>query len=208
MAGSLIALGRSSQDLPRHPWRCTLSKKNWEALLAGLITAFFGRWSQSRSLAGVFTKRITQSSRGRCGARCSIPITLPALPSPPCFQPPFIFEPQLNAHSVVACAMAFAVLHPAFQVSFCCCRHYWIDLVIITVRISLEWSALLGWRPHAHAIARSYHFTVLVLPVPFFAMPPAGAALGSVVIVIVLYLAVGYPGWNIGPADGWQRILT
>ncbi|MDT7814742.1 MAG: hypothetical protein QOJ42_4658, partial [Acidobacteriaceae bacterium] len=75
-------------------------------------------------------------------------------------------------------------------------------------RISLEWSALLLATLTLTPLPASYHFTVLVLPIAILCghlMQERSWAL--LVIVIALYLAVGYPGWNTGPTDGWQSLL-
>jgi hypothetical protein len=121
----------------------------------------------------------------------------------------FIFEPQLNAHPALHAPWLFAVLHPAFQLALLLPAFLWIDPGKSSpARISLEWSALLLATLTLTPLPASYHFTVLVLPVAIlcgYLLKERRIAL--LVIVIALYLAAGYPGWNTGPTDGWQAIL-
>jgi WD40-like Beta Propeller Repeat len=54
----------------------------------------------------------------------------------------------------------------------------------------------------------SYHFTVLILPVAIicgYLVKERRSAL--LILVIALYLAAGYPGWNTAPVDGWKALL-
>jgi hypothetical protein len=85
----------------------------------------------------------------------------------------------------------------------------WIDTGKSSpVRISLEWSALLLATLTLTPLPASYHFTVLVLPVAILCgrlIQERRRAL--LVLVVALYLAVGYPGWNTAPGDGWQALL-
>jgi hypothetical protein len=85
----------------------------------------------------------------------------------------------------------------------------WIDTGKSSpARVALEWSALLLATLTLTPLPASYHFTVLVLPVAILcARLMQERHIALLVLVIALYLAVGYPGWNTAPANGWHALL-
>jgi hypothetical protein len=53
----------------------------------------------------------------------------------------------------------------------------------------------------------SYHFTVLILPVAVLcAQLRESQRWNLLAFVVFLYLAVGYPGWNTSPTEGWAAL--
>jgi Glycosyltransferase family 87/WD40-like Beta Propeller Repeat len=210
MAGSLVALGVAVKIFPVILTLHFVRKKNWEALLACLFTgtlcllvstSVFG-WSLHRTY---LLQVLPWTLRGEV----LDPYNLASSSLSTLLHRLFIFEPQLNAHPALHAPWLFAILHPTFQLALLLPALLWIDPGKSSpVRISLEWSALLMATLTLTPLPASYHFTVLVLPVAILCahlMQERRRAL--FVIVIALYLAVGYPGWNTAPADGWQAVL-
>ncbi len=86
---------------------------------------------------------------------------------------------------------------------------FWIDTGGSSpARVALEWSALLLATLTLTPLPASYHFTVLILPVAILCGYLVQARRKALlVMVIALYLAMGYPGWNTAPVDGWSALL-
>jgi hypothetical protein len=210
IAGSLIALGVAVKIFPVILTLHFIRKKNWEALLACLLTGIlcllvsvsvFG-WSLHRTYV---LQVLPWTLRGEVldpynPGSSSLSTLLHRL---------FIFEPQLNAHPALRAPWLFVILHPAFQLALLLPA-----LLCIGTRksspdqTSLEWSALLLATLTLTPLPASYHFTVLVLPVAIVCgrlVQERRRAL--LAVVIALYLAVGYPGWNVERADGWHSLL-
>jgi hypothetical protein len=210
MAGSLIALGVAVKIFPVILALHFVRKKNWEALLACLFTGIlcllvsisvFG-WSLHRTY---LLQVLPWTLRGEV----LDPYNLASSSLSTLLHRLFIFEPQLNAHPALHAPWLFVILHPTFQLALLLPALLWIDTGKSSpARISLEWSALLLATLALTPLPASYHFTVLVLPVAILCarlMQERRRAL--LVVVIALYLAVGYPGWNTAPVDGWQALL-
>jgi hypothetical protein len=210
MAGSLIALGVAVKIFPVILTLHFVRKKNWEALLACLLTGIlcllvsvsvFG-WSLHRTY---LLQILPWTLRGEV----LDPYNLASSSLSTLLHRLFILEPQLNAHPALHAPWLFVILHPAFQLALLMPALLWIDTGGSSpARISLEWSALLLATLTLTPLPASYHFTVLVLPVAILCgrlMQERRRVL--LVVVIALYLAVGYPGWNTAPVEGWQALL-
>jgi hypothetical protein len=210
MAGSLIALGVAVKIFPVILTLHFVRKKNWEALLACLFTGIlcllasisvFG-WSLHRTY---LLRVLPWTLRGEV----LDPYNLASSSLSTLLHRLFIFEPQLNAHPALHAPWLFAVLHPTVQLALLLPALIWIDPGKSSpLRTSLEWSALLMATLTLTPLPASYHFTVLVLPVAILCaclLKERRRAL--LVVVIALYLAVGYPGWNTAPTDGWHAVL-
>jgi hypothetical protein len=210
MAGSLVAVGVAVKIFPVILVLHFIKKKNWEALLAGLFAGIFCLlisisvfgWSLHRTY---LLQVLPWTLRGEV----LDPYNLASSSLSTLLHRLFIFEPQLNAHPALRAPWLFAVLHPTFQLALLLPALLWIDPGKSSpARTSLEWSALLLATLTLTPLPASYHFTVLVLPVAILCgrlLQERRMAL--LVTVIALYLAVGYPGWNTGPVDGWRAIL-
>ncbi len=210
LAGSLIALGAAAKIFPLFLAFHFIRKKNWAALLACLFTGIlcllasisvFG-WSLHRTYLlqvlpwtlrgeGLDPYNLTSSSLSTLLHRL------------------FIFEPQLNTHPALHAPWLFAILHPTLQLALLAPALLWIDTGVSSpARIALEWSALLLATLTLTPLPASYHFTVLILPVAILCAHLMRARRRTLlVIVIALFLAVGYPGWNTAPVDGWGALL-
>ncbi len=210
MAGSLIALGVAVKIFPAILALHFVRRKNWKALLACLLTgilcllasvAVFG-WSLHRTY---LLQVLPWTLRGEV----LDPYNLASSSLSTLLHRLFIFEPQLNAHPALHAPWLFVILHPALQLALLMPALLWIDTGESSPsRVSLEWSALLLATLTLTPLPASYHFTVLVLPVAILCgrlVQERRTAL--LVTVIALYLAVGYPGWNTAPVDGWQALL-
>jgi hypothetical protein len=210
LAGSLLALGVAVKIFPVILALHFVRKKNWAALIACLFTGLlcavvsisvFG-WSLHRTY---LLQVLPATLRGE--ALDPYNLTSSSLSS--LLHRLFIFEPQLNAHPALHVPWLFVILHPAFQLALLLPALMWIDeRASSATRTSLEWSALLLATLTFTPLPASYHFTVLILPVAIicgYLVRERRSAL--VIIVIALYLAVGYPGWNTAPVDGWKALL-
>jgi hypothetical protein len=210
IAGSLIALGVAVKIFPAILALHFIRKKNWEALLACLFTGLlcllvsisvFG-WSLHRTY---LLQVLPWTLRGEV----LDPYNLGSSSLSTLLHRLFIFEPQLNAHPALQAPWLFAILHPAFQLALLVPALFWIRTDKSSpARISLEWSALLLATLTLTPLPASYHFTVLVLPVAIICAHLLQERRSPLlVVVIALYLAVGYPEWNTTPVDGWQALL-
>jgi Glycosyltransferase family 87/WD40-like Beta Propeller Repeat len=210
MAGSLVVLGVAVKIFPVILTLHFVRRKNWEALLACLFSGIlcllvsisvFG-WSLHRTY---LLQVLPWTLRGEV----LDPYNLASSSLSTLLHRLFIFEPQLNAYPALHAPWLFAILHPTFQLALLLPALLFIDTGKSSpLRISLEWSALLLATLALTPLPASYHFTVLVLPVAIlcgYLMQERRRAL--LVLVITLYLAVGYPGWNTAPVDGWQALL-
>jgi hypothetical protein len=210
LAGSLIALGVAVKIFPVILALHFVRKKNWEALFACLLTGIlcvlisisvFG-WSLHRTY---LLQVLPWTLRGEV----LDPYNLASSSLSTLLHRLFIFEPQLNSHPALHAPWLFAILHPTLQWALLAPALLWIDTGVSSpARIPLEWSALLLATLTLTPLPASYHFTVLVLPVAILSAHLIQERRRTLLtIVIALYLAVGYPGWNTAPVDGWQALL-
>jgi hypothetical protein len=210
LAGSLLALGVAVKIFPVILALHFVKKKNWAALIACLFTGIlcavaslsvFG-WSLHRTY---LLQVLPATLRGE-GLD---PYNLTSSSLSSLLHRLFIFEPQLNAHPALHAPWLFAILHPALELILLLPALIWIDdRASSATRTSLEWSALLLATLTFTPLPASYHFTVLILPVAIicgYLVQERRSTL--LILVIALYLAVGYPGWNTAPVDGWKALL-
>ena len=116
----------------------------------------------------------------------------------------FIYEPQLNAHPSIPSAWMFAVLFPLAQMLL-----FAPALLLVEPnngdpkRLRLEWSAVLIASLAISTAPAGYHFTLLILPVCLmWPIVEERIGLGGVAALLLLYTAIGYPGWKaVGAAS-------
>jgi hypothetical protein len=210
LAGSLLALGVAVKIFPVILALHFVRKKNRAALAACLFTGLLCAVA-SISVFGwsLHLTYLLQVLPATLRGEALDPYNLTSSSLSSLLHRLFIFEPQLNAHPALHAPWLFVVLHPAFQLALLLPALLWIDTQASSAtRTSLEWSALLLATLTFTPLPASYHFTVLILPVAIicgYLVRERRSAL--LIIVIALYLAAGYPGWNTAPVDGWKALL-
>src|SRR5271170_1710939 len=210
LAGALVALGIAVKIFPILLVLYFLRKKDWRALSACLLVvalcllgsvAVFG-WSLHRTY---LLQVLPWTLRGEC----LDPYNLTSSSMSALLHHLFIYEPQWNPHPAFNAPWVSAILHPILQLAVLVPALLWIDPDDrLPARIPIEWSVLLFATLTISTLPASYHFTVLILP-----MAVLGAYLlrnRRIVLLattLLLYLAVGYPGWNTSAVDGWHALL-
>jgi hypothetical protein len=121
----------------------------------------------------------------------------------------FIYEPQWNPNPSIHAAWLFAVFLPLAQTLL------FAPALLLAepgdnspMRLNLEWSAVLLGSLAISTLPASYHFTLLILPACLM-WSAVEERLGSsgIVVFIVLYAAIGYPGWmTIGAMSPWALL--
>jgi hypothetical protein len=116
----------------------------------------------------------------------------------------FLYEPQWNPHPWHHAPLMFAVLGPLLQMLILGPAILLVDRLADRRWIPLEWSLLLAATLTISTSPASYNFTLLILPVAvLFGLNAPGKAL----LALLLFLGIGYPGWNTSNADGLRAIL-
>jgi hypothetical protein len=118
----------------------------------------------------------------------------------------FIFEPQWNPNPFIHAPWLLAVLLPMMQTLL-----FAPALLLATPvdmnprRLQLEWSAVLIGSLLISTLPAGYHFTLLILPVCLmWEVIEERGGLAAVVALLLLYVAIGYPGWKtIGAMSPW-----
>lgn len=115
----------------------------------------------------------------------------------------FIYEPQLNPNPAIHAAWVFAVLLPLAQTALFAPSLLLVQPGTNPRRLRLEWSAILLGSLAISTMPAGYHFTLLILPVCFMWEVVRERALATAAgILLLLYVAIGYPGWRaIGEAS-------
>jgi Glycosyltransferase family 87/WD40-like Beta Propeller Repeat len=210
LAGSLLALGVAVKIFPVILALHFARKKNWAALIACLFTGILCAVASISVFGwGLHRTYLLQVLPATLRGEALDPYNLTSSSLSSLLHRLFIFEPQLNAHPALHAPWLFVILHPAFQLALLLPALMWIDdKASSATRTSLEWSALLLATLTFTPLPASYHFTVLILPVAIicgYLLRERRSAL--LIFVFALYLAVGYPGWNTAPVDGWKALL-
>lgn len=210
LAGSLVALGAAVKIFPIVLVFHFIRRKNFQALLACLFTGLLCLLG-SISVFGYSLHRtyLLQVLPWTLHGEALDPYNLTSSSLSGLLHRLFIFEPQWNPHPALDAPWLFAILHPTIQLALLAPAVLWIQTGVSSpARIALEWSALLIATLTLTPLPASYHFTVLVLPVAVLCAQLLHARRRILlVMVIALYLAVGYPGWNTAPVDGWAALL-
>lgn len=121
----------------------------------------------------------------------------------------FIYEPQLNPHPAINAVWLFAILHPMLQ---------WLvtaPALLLSIphdssprRIRLEWAAILLASLAISPSPGSYLFTLLILPACLiFEALESKSAYRSMILLVLLYMAVGYLSGSEHALDGWHALL-
>lgn len=209
LAGVLIAIAAATKIFPVLFLLYFLRRKDWRAIGATLLTGaaaalisvgYFG-WSMHRTYLNLV---LPWTLRGEALppyalASSSISTLLHHL---------FIYEPQWNAHPWHAAPALFAVLQPLLQMLVLAPALLLVKPeATAPQRIALEWSALLTATLAISTVPASYNFTLLILPVVVLYGYLRRRHHLAALFVLLLFLGIGYPGWNTRPADGLPALL-
>jgi Glycosyltransferase family 87/WD40-like Beta Propeller Repeat len=205
-AGALVGLGAAFKVFPILLTLHFLRRKNWAALAACLLTCLMAALLSMAVFGwGLHRTYLLQVLPWTTHGEALDPYNLASSSLSSLLHRLFIVEPQLNPRPAIHAPWLFAVLHPLLQMALLAPAVLWIDTHCSSpARIALEWSALLLAILTLTPLPASYHFTLLILPMAVLCAQLAAAQRwGMVGLVIVLYLAVGYPSWNTLPTEGW-----
>jgi hypothetical protein len=121
----------------------------------------------------------------------------------------FVYEPQWNSNPSVDAPWLFAVLFPIAQtLLFAPALLLVAPIDLSPRRLQLEWSAVLLGSLLISTLPAGYHFTLLILPVSvMWGVVEERGGLPAVAALLLLYVAIGYPGWNtIGALSPWALL--
>jgi len=118
----------------------------------------------------------------------------------------FVYEPQLNPKPTFHAPWLFAVLLPFAQTLLFAPSLLLVDPTDSNPRrLHLEWAAVLLGSLAISTLPAGYHFTLLILPVCLMwrAIEERGGLVASAALIL-LYVAIGYPGWKtVGAMSRW-----
>jgi len=121
-----------------------------------------------------------------------------------------LFEPEWNPHPVLHAPALFAVLQALLPMLVLAPALYLVSPRDRDVRcIQLEWSTFLVGLLAISTMPASYHFVLLILPVTIL----GDAYLRerdypSLALLLLLYIAICFPAWPRGSADGWWALTA
>jgi hypothetical protein len=208
-AGALVGLGAAIKIFPILLTLHFLRKKNWPALAACLATCLLaGLVSIAAFGWGLHRTYLLQVLPWTTHGEALDPYNLASSSLSSLLHRLFIAEPQMNPHPAIHAPWLFAILHPLLQMALLAPAVLWIETRSSSpARIALEWSALLLAILTLTPLPASYHFTVLILPAAVLCAQLRESQRWSLLaIVVLLYLAVGYPGWNTSSTEGWAAL--
>ncbi len=122
----------------------------------------------------------------------------------------FVYEPQWNPHPSIHAAWMFAVFLPLLQVLL------FAPAILLAKpknneprQLHLEWSAVLIASLAISSAPAGYQFTLLILPVCLM-WREVQERIGAIAILclILLYSAIGYPGWKTLGAAASLTLLS
>jgi hypothetical protein len=208
-AGALVGLGAAIKIFPILLTLHFLRRKNWAALSACLATCLLAALVSIAVFGwGLHRTYLLQVLPWTMHGEALDPYNLASSSLSSLLHRLFIVEPQMNPHPAIQAPWLFAILHPLLQMALLAPAVLWINTQCSSpARIALEWSALLLAILTLTPLPASYHFTVLILPIVILcAQLSESQRWGLLAFVLVLYLAVGYPGWNTSPTEGWAAL--
>lgn len=210
LAGALVGFAAALKIFPILLLFYFLRKKDWKAIVwcfltvaacVGISVAVFG--------VGLHRTYLQQVLPWTLRGDCLPPFNLASNSLSSLLHCLFVYEPQWNPHPALNAAWLLPVLHSILQVALFAPAVLWIDPEDRRQeRIAMEWSGLLLVALTISTLTASYHFTVLLLPVAvlcgYFARRREYSLL---LLAIMLFLAIGYPGWPAGQHRGWTALL-
>lgn len=120
-----------------------------------------------------------------------------------------LFEADWNPHPLVNAPVVFSILLPLLQTAVL------VPAVYLTIprnrhpeQIQLEWSAFVVALLAISTLPASYHFTLLILPAATLAaLFIRRQAWKPLLLLMILYLAIGFPAWPEIDASAWWTLL-
>ena len=209
LAGVLIALSAATKIFPILFLFYFLRRRDWKAICAALLTGAaaalvsvgcFG-WSMHRTYLNLV---LPWTLRGEVLP----PYTLSSSSISSLLHRLFIYEPQWNPHPWHSVPALFAVLQPLLQMLVLAPALLLIEPdSSASDRIALEWAALLSATLAISTVPASYNFTLLIFPMVVLYGYLRHYRPAATLIALLLFLGIGYPGWNSSPADGLRAVL-
>jgi Glycosyltransferase family 87/WD40-like Beta Propeller Repeat len=209
-AGTSIAVAVGLKMFPLLYVLYFLRKRDWRALagsiagglaVAAISLAAFG-WQLHRLY---FEQVLPRSMRGESTG----PYNLTSASFTVLFHRLFIYEPALNPHPALHAAWLFPVMLSIVQLLVV------VPLILLvdphktdSRQIQFEWSACLLACLTLSPLPASYHFVLLFLPIAVLLKSFIDeSAWGKLTVLVLLYLAIGYPAWHTISGDGWLPLL-
>ncbi len=210
LAGVAIGISSGMKVFPVLYLLYFLRKRDWKAVAGGMVGGLgavvvsvlvFGREMNRTYLFQVLPSAL----RGEALAPYALKIaSLSSL-----LHRLFIYEPQLNPHPAINAAWLFAILQPLLQ---------WLIMapaLLLAIpheksprRVRLEWAAILLASLAISTSPQSYLFTLLILPACLiFEALESKSAYRSMILLVLLYMAVGYLSGSEHALDGWRVLL-
>jgi hypothetical protein len=199
LSGILVGLGFGLKIFPILYLGYFLRKKDWKALAGGII-GVTGAVATSMAVFGLQANRVlvNQVLPWTLRGEGLDPYNLSSASIATLLHRLFIYEPQWNPNPSIHAPWMFAVLLPLTQTLL------FAPALLLAEpgesnprRLRLEWSAVLLGSVAISTLPAGYHFTLLILPVCLMwsAVEKRGGW-AAVVAFLLLYLAIGYPGWR------------
>jgi hypothetical protein len=210
LSGLLIGLGFGLKLFPILYFAYFLRKKDFKAFAGGLIgaagtviasIAVFG-WQANRVLVN---QVLPWALRGEG----MDPYNLSSASMSTLLHRLFVYEPQWNPNPSIHAAWMVAVLLPLAQTLLFAPALLLAEPICFSPRrLCLEWSAVLLGSLVISTLPAGYHFTLLILPVCLMWNPvEERGGLASIAALLLLYVAIGYPGWkSLGAASPWALV--
>jgi hypothetical protein len=205
MAGALIGLATLTKIFPGVFLIYFLRKRDGRALASAAITLAFGAaisvavfgWPMHRYYVQTV---LPWTLRGEALP----PYLLSAASLSTLLHRMFLYEPQWNPHPWHHAPLVFAVAGPLLQMLILGPAILLVSTVIDRRWIPLEWSLLLAATLTISTSPASYNFTLLILPAAVLCGLDAPR---RALLALLLFVGIGYPGWNTSNTDGPRTIL-
>ncbi len=209
LAGTLVALATATKVFPVIFVLYFIRKRDWQALCAAMLTG---------AAAALISVHVFGWQMHLVYLREVLPWTLRGEALPPymlagssistLLHRLFIYEPQWNAHPWCPAPAMVAILQPLLQAVILAPALLLVRRGVRSrLQIAMEWSAVLTASLAISTVPASYNFALLLLPIAVlcsYLLPHRRlAALG----VVLLYVGIGYPGWNAANVDGLRALL-
>jgi hypothetical protein len=205
MAGALVGLATLTKVFPAVFFVYFLRKRDARALGAAVATIAFG-FMVSIALCGWPMHRYYLQSVLPWTLRGEVlpPYLLSAGSLSNLLHRLFLYEPQWNPHPWHHAPLMFAVAGPVLQMLILAPTMLLVGRLKDRQWVPLEWSLLLAATLTISTSPASYNFTLLILPVAALC---GQCDWRKALLALLLFVGIGYPGWNTANADGLGAVL-